>query len=87
MNKNGDLLKEYFQKMQKTVKLKINEMKLKKWEEQINKSDVKYETNKYVHNFQNLQNIRYFGDSIFNTKTTLCGPEKTKQFIRNYFTY
>ena len=62
-------------------------MKLKKREAQINKSDVKYETNKYVHNFQNLQNIRYFGDSIFNTKTTLCGPEKTKQFNRNYYTY
>ena len=42
----------------------------------MNRNDLKYETNKYVYNFQKFQGIRYFGDSIFNGKITINEVDK-----------
>ena len=41
---------------------------IKKLEEKIDTNNVKYETNKYIYDFQQLQTIRSFGDSILMVK-------------------
>ena len=56
------------------IRNELNE--IKKLEEKINRDDLKYETNKYVYNFQKFQGIRYFGDSIFNGKITISEVDK-----------
>ena len=40
-------------------------MKLKmKWEEKIERKDLKYKTNIYIHDFQQFETIRSFGDLL-----------------------
>ena len=48
------------------VKNEIEE--IKKWEEIIERKDLKYETNRYRFDFQQFKAKRSFGDSIYNDK-------------------
>ena len=48
------------------VKNEIDE--IKKWEEIIERKDLKYETNRYRFDFQQFKAKRSFGDSIYNDK-------------------
>ena len=48
------------------VKNEIDE--IKKWEEIIERKDLKYETNRYRFDFQQIKAKRSFGDSIYNDK-------------------
>ena len=43
-------------------------MKLKKWENRINRKDLKFETNRYIFDFQQYETISSFDDSICNGK-------------------
>ena len=48
------------------VKNEIDE--IKKWEEIIERKDLKYETNRYRFDFQQVKAKRSFVDSIYNDK-------------------
>ena len=47
--------------------MRINE--IKKWEEKIKSKDLKFETKKYLHDFQQHKTIRSFGDSIYTRRS------------------
>ena len=42
------------------IKNEIDEFR--KWEEKIERKDLKYKTNKFLYNFQQFETIRSFGD-------------------------
>ena len=42
--------------------------KIKKWEEKFKRKDLKYETKKYIYNFQQYETIRFFGENIYTGK-------------------
>ena len=65
------------------IKDKLNEFK--KLMQEIDRDNLKYETNKYIYDFEKFQTIRSFGDSIFMIKLQYVELIKTKQFIRKYF--
>ena len=44
------------------IKNEIDE--IKKWEEKIERKDLKYKTNIYIHDFQQFETIRSFGDLL-----------------------
>ena len=57
----------------------MNILQVKKYYQNIDRNDLKYETNKDVHNFQIFQTIRSYGNSIFNCKITLKFNSKVRQ--------
>ena len=65
------------------IKDKLNEFK--KLMQEIDRDNLKYETNKYIYDFEKFQTIRSFGDSIFMIKLQYVELIKTKQFIKKYF--
>ena len=46
-------------------------MKLKKWENRIKRKDLKFETNRYIFDFQQYETISSFDDSIYNGKISI----------------
>ena len=44
------------------IKNEVDE--IKKWENKAKRKDLRYETNKYVYDFQKFDAIRSFGDNI-----------------------
>ena len=44
------------------IKNEIDEFR--KWEEKIERKDLKYKTNKFLYNFQQFETIRSFGDGM-----------------------
>ena len=44
------------------IKNEVDE--IKKWENKVKRKDLRYETNKYVYDFQKFETIRSFGDNI-----------------------
>ena len=65
------------------IKDKLNEFK--KLMQEIDRDNLKYETNKCIYDFEKFQTIRSFGDSIFMIKLQYVELIKTKQFIKKYF--
>ena len=65
------------------IKDKLNEFK--KLMQEIDRDNLKYETNKCIYDFEKSQTIRSFGDSIFMIKLQYVELIKTKQFIKKYF--
>ena len=57
-----------FPKAMRTNKIKNEINENKKWEDKIKQKDLKYETNKYIYNFQQFEMIRSFGDNIYTCK-------------------
>ena len=51
------------------IKNEIDE--IKKWEEKIERKDLKYKTNKYLSDCQQFERVRSFGDSIYTGKITI----------------
>ena len=47
----------------KKQKRKLMKLKMK-WEEKIERKDLKYKTNIYIHDFQQFETIRSFGDLL-----------------------
>ena len=50
-----------FSKDMRTNKIKNEIDEIKKWEEKIKRKDLKYETKKYMHDFQQYETILSFG--------------------------
>ena len=48
-------------------------------QEQIDRKDLIYETIRYAFNFQQLETVRTFGDSIFHGKITLGETDKKQR--------
>ena len=46
-------------------------MKFKKWENRIKRKDLKFETNRYIFDFQQYETISLFDDSIYNGKISI----------------
>ena len=44
---------------------------IRKFEEKINRTDLKYKTNNYLYDFQQLETIISFGDSIYTGKINI----------------
>ena len=42
--------------------------KIKKWEEKFKRKDLKYETKKYIYDFQQYETISFFGENIYTGK-------------------
>ena len=63
------------------IKNKLNQVK--KTEEIINRSDVKYEINKYFSDFLKFQTIRSFGNGNFNSKITISEADKKQSNLMN----
>ena len=49
-------------------------MKLKNWKKEL--INLKYETNKYIYEFQQFQMIKHFRDCIFTGKITINEADK-----------
>ena len=55
------------------IKKEINEIKILK--EKVKRKDLKYETNKYVYDFQQFETIIFFDDSIYTGKIKVYETE------------
>ena len=52
-------------------------------EEQINRNDLIQEYSKYKYSFRNVPTIRSFGESIYNSKTTVSEANKQQRNLLN----
>ena len=52
------------------IKNEIDE--IKKWQKKVKQKDLKYETIKYIYDFQQYESIRSFGDSIYTPKANIA---------------
>ena len=57
------------------MKLKMKQTKLKIGKIKLNEKISKFETNRYIFDFQKLETIRSFGDSIYNGKNNIKQAE------------
>ena len=55
------------------IKNEIDE--IKKWEEEIKRKDLQYETKKYIHDFKRYETIRSCGNNIYTDKISIAEPE------------
>ena len=55
------------------IKNEIND--IKKWECKIKRSDLKYETNRHIYDFQKYDTIRSFGYNIYIAKISINEAE------------
>ena len=75
-NKEGTKsIEGLFPKEMRNDKIKNEIYEIKKWKNKIKRKDLKYETNKYVFDFQQFETIRSFGDSIYNGKSNIDEAE------------
>ena len=58
------------------IKNQIND--IKKWECKIKRSDLKYEANRHIYDFQEYDTIRSFGDNIHTAKISINEAEMDK---------
>ena len=59
------------------LKLKMKQLKLKIWENKIKRKGLKYETNKYIYDFQQFETIRSFGNSVYTRKVEMDGSNQS----------
>ena len=52
----------------RTIQIKNELYNIEKWEEKINRKNLKYGANKYTYDFQQYDTTRYFCDNIYTTK-------------------
>ena len=57
------------------LKIKLNIWNLKMGRK-IKKKELKYETRKHIHDFQQYETVRYFGEIIYTCKLTIVGAEE-----------
>ena len=48
---------------------------IKKWEEKVKRKNLKYKTNKYVYDFEQVKTIKSFGDRIYTGKIIIDESE------------
>ena len=59
------------------LELKMKQLKLKTWENKIKRKGLKYETNKYIYDFQQFETIRSFGNSVYTGKVEIVGSNQS----------
>ena len=59
----------------RTNEIRNEVYEIKKWEEKIKWKDLKYETRKYIYDFEQYKTIRSFGDSIYTRKANIVEAE------------
>ena len=59
----------------RTNEIRNEVYEIKKWEEKIKWKDLKYETRKYIYDFEQYETIRSFGDSIYTRKANIVEAE------------
>ena len=59
----------------RTNEIKNEVYEIKKWEEKIKWKDLKYETRKYIYDFEQYETIRSFGNSIYTRKANIVEAE------------
>ena len=59
------------------LELKMKQLKLKTWENKIKRKGLKYETNKYIYDFQQFETIRSFGNSVYTGKVEIDGSNQS----------
>ena len=64
-----------FSREMKNSEFKNEKDEIKNWENKIKRNNLKYETNKYIFGFQQLETIKPFGDSIYTDKINIDGAE------------
>ena len=74
-NQKQKSIKGLFSKEMRNVEIKNEIDEIKKWENKIKQKVLKYETNRYVYDFQQFETIRYFGDSIYTGKISIDEAE------------
>ena len=74
-----------FPKDMRTNEIKNAIDEIKKWENKIKQKDLKFETNRYIFDFQQIETIRSFGDSIYNGKINIKEAEmKRANLLENF---
>ena len=58
-----------------TNEIKNETDEIRKWEEKIKRINLKYETKKYIFDFQRYETIRFFGDNIYTGKLNIDEAE------------
>ena len=74
-------MKDFFQKNMRTGEIKNEIDEIRKWEEKNNQKNLKYKTNKYLYDFQQLETIRSFGDSIYTGKINIDEMNQTNLLV------
>ena len=59
----------------RTNEIRNEVYEIKKWEEKIKWKGLKYETRKYIYDFEQYETIRSFGDSIYTRKANIVETE------------
>ena len=59
----------------RTNEIRNEVYEIKKWEEKIKWKNLKYETRKYIYDFEQYETIRSFGDSIYTRKANIVEAE------------
>ena len=62
----------------RTDKIKNEIDEIKQWEGKSKRKDLKYETNKYIYDFQQFETIRPFDDNIYTGKNMVEFNNKTR---------
>ena len=55
----------------RTIEIKYQIYEIKKWEEKIQREDLKYETKYYTYEFQHYETISSFRESIYTGKMNI----------------
>ena len=79
--KNSKSIERNFRKDLKNSEIRNELNEIKKLEERIDRNDLKYETNKYVYNFQQFETIRSWDDSIFSEKISISQAEEDQSSL------
>ena len=81
-------IKELFPKEMRNDEIKDEIYEIKSWKNEIKQKDLKYETNKYVFDFQRFEIIRSFGESIYNGKINIDEAEmKQTNLLENIMNF
>ena len=71
-NQKLESSEKVFIKNMRNIDMKNKADEIKKWEEKIKQNKIYiYKTNKYTYDFQQYENIRLFGNSIYTGKTNI----------------
>ena len=65
-----------FLRNMRSNKIKNETDEIKKWEEKVERKELKHERHKYTYDFQQFETIRYFGDSAYTGKINIDENER-----------
>ena len=74
-NQKPKSIEGLFPKEMRSNEIKNQIDEIQKWEDKIKRKDLKYETYKYIYDFQQFETIRPFGNSIYAGKISINETE------------